>query len=269
MWDDVDIAKIENIEMKIMQNKQALTREKFEELRHELQFQIEQPGVKNSAKAIMRIWTAMRTLTDTLLVNVQTNSPSKAPKARIQKKEVGTITDKMDVNMLSASDEFFIEFELNKKYHKSIADLDAMKTHLESLQESTSSDAARTLTNLSQKLTMEVKHYEETTKYEPEQFDNINVKGWQTDMMTRIKEMQVRTANSVMKSFKVGIEDQECQTDFVFYSAEDWKVQQVVISELNNEIEALIDEKKKLLKERNIMLNDKDNLLKEITTLES
>lgn len=52
------------------------------------------------------------------------------------------MTDKMDVSNLSASDEFFIEFELNKKYHNSIDDLRQMKHHLQSLEEATPSDAA-------------------------------------------------------------------------------------------------------------------------------
>ena len=43
-------------------------------------------------------------------------------------------------------------------------------------------------------------------------------------MMERIKAMQVKTASKVMKSFKVGIEDVTTQTDFKFYSQEDWAV---------------------------------------------
>ena len=72
----------------------------------------------------MRIWNAMRTLTDHHLKSQKAANQSKTThKPRILKKDVGTITDKMDCDMLSASDEFFIEFELNKKFHKNIDDL--------------------------------------------------------------------------------------------------------------------------------------------------
>ena len=65
----------------------------------------------------------MRHLTDSLLQLQTPQTLSVAPRVRKNNKDIGTMTDKMDVSNLSASDEFFIEFELNKKYHNSIDDL--------------------------------------------------------------------------------------------------------------------------------------------------
>ena len=121
----------------------------------------------------------MRNLTDNLLEHVAANSPTKkVAKPRILKKDIGTVTDQMDVNMLSAADEFFIEFELNKKYCKSIDDLKQMKNHLKTLDKNTSSDAAHTLKTLGTQMNQKVQVMEEQLEYEPEQFDSINAQGW-------------------------------------------------------------------------------------------
>ena len=98
----------------------------------------------------------MWTLTDNILQNYQSPELKVKPRVRIQKKDEGTNTEKMDVNMLSASDEFFIEFELNKKYHNSIDELRQMKHNLQMLEETAPSDAVSTMRALGDKMNGDV-----------------------------------------------------------------------------------------------------------------
>ena len=89
------------------------------------------------------------------------------------------MTEKMDCSLLSASDEFFIEFELNENYHKSIDELRQMKEHLMAMEESTPSDATSQLRRIGEKLNGEIREVEAAVgDYEPEQFDNIHTSGW-------------------------------------------------------------------------------------------